>query len=311
MSITILLVDDHALFRKGLRTLLEEEEDLNVLGEAGDGLEAYERVKELQPEVVVMDITMPNSDGIEASKKILADYPDTKIVALSIHGGKRFVENMLQTGTVGYILKDSAPEELEQAIRVVHQGGQYLSSEVTGLVVSQYIEMLSRVQTSAGNAKLSKLEQEYILLIGEGCDADEIANRHELDPDALEALQQQVITKLGLTSKEEFVEYIGAKKWFSGQDGVEEALKKSLVERSKKTQKVVPQTSLIEPLTNRELDTLELMAKRLYNKEIAEELSVSIETVKTHVKNIFQKFGVGNRREAITKAKELGLVELD
>ncbi|VGO23460.1 response regulator [Pontiella sulfatireligans] len=308
MSISILLVDDHALFRKGLRAMLEED-DLNVVGEAGDGLEAYDKVKELQPDVVVMDITMPNSDGIEASGKILADFPDTKIIALSIHGGKRFVENMLQTGAVGYILKDSAPEELETAIRTVHQGGQYLSSEVTGLVVSQYMELLSRTQTSASKAKLTKLEKEYILLIGEGCDADEIASRHELDADALADLEEQIIKKLGMSSKEEFIEYVGAQKWFSGHDGVEQSLKKSLKERSK--QHETKQDELIEPLTNRELDTLELLMKRLYNKEIADELSVSVETVKTHVKNIFQKLDVGNRREAMLKAEELGLVSKD
>ena len=115
MKTTILVVDDHALFREGLKQLLELN-DFHVVGEAGDGGEAMAAVLELSPELVIMDITMPNIDGIAATRDIKAHSPDTKVIALSIHGGKRFVERMLQAGANGYILKDSAPEQLVEAV---------------------------------------------------------------------------------------------------------------------------------------------------------------------------------------------------
>ncbi len=142
MPTTILLVDDHPLFRKGLRLLLEEEPDMRVVGEAGDGKEAIERVRELSPDIVVMDITMPNLDGREATRQILSKSPDLKVVALSIHSGKQFVEGMLHAGVAGYILKDSVPEEMIQGIRTVLAGDVYLSRSVSGIVVSEYKKLL-------------------------------------------------------------------------------------------------------------------------------------------------------------------------
>jgi len=143
MTTTILIVDDHPLFRKGLHLIFEEEQDMRVVGEAGDGQEAIERVRELSPDVVVMDITMPNLNGMEATRRILMESPDTKIVALSIHAGKRFVKDMLSAGAAGYILKDSVPEELTNGIRKVMRGEVYLSSVITGVVVSEYVSLLS------------------------------------------------------------------------------------------------------------------------------------------------------------------------
>ena len=122
MPITILLVDDHPLFRKGLRLLFDEERDMKVVGEAGDGEEAISRVRELSPDVVVMDISMPGLNGIEATRQILTEAPETKVLALSIQGGKQFVKDMLEAGAAGYILKDSVPEELTDAVRKVRQG---------------------------------------------------------------------------------------------------------------------------------------------------------------------------------------------
>ena len=144
MKKTILIADDHPVFRQGLRLLLEKEKDLKVVGEAGDGLEAIDRVRELSPDIVVMDITMPNLDGIWATKKILAASPDTRVVALSVHSGKRFVREMLQAGAAGYILKETVPEEMIQGIRTVLSGDVYLSATVSGIVVSEYRKLLSK-----------------------------------------------------------------------------------------------------------------------------------------------------------------------
>jgi DNA-binding NarL/FixJ family response regulator len=257
-----------------------------------------------------MDITMPRLDGIEATRGILEESPETKVIALSIHGGKRFVEGMLQAGAAGYVLKDSVPEELVDAVRTVLRGETYMSPEVTGLVVSQYVEMLSRVQASGGSANLTEQEQQFIRLVGEGCVGEELAERLGISEAATNAIQLSVLKKLGLSTAGELIEYAGAQKWFAGKEGIEAAIQQAAASGKKRTRP--PQAlSLIEPLTNREQDTLELLAKRLQNKEIADKLGVSEETVKTHVKHILQKLFVSNRREAIEKARELGLITDD
>ncbi|MGD9052362.1 MAG: response regulator [Desulfobacterales bacterium] len=144
MAITILLVDDHPLFRKGLRLLLEEQNDFRIVGEAGDGREAIDRVRKHSPDVVIMDISMPDFNGIDATRRIVSEDSSAKVVALSIHAGKRFVEEMLQAGAAGYILKKSVPEDLVNGIRAVIQGDVYLSPAITGIVVSEYKELLAK-----------------------------------------------------------------------------------------------------------------------------------------------------------------------
>jgi DNA-binding NarL/FixJ family response regulator len=307
MSATILIVDDHALYREGIRGLLKRK-GFRVVGEAGDGREALEKVHELSPDVVVMDITMPNLDGIKATRGIMEASPNTKVIALSMHGGKRFVEDMLHAGAVGYILKDAVPEQLVDGIHAVLRGENYMSPTVTGLVVSQYIDLLSRVQASGTPAMLTKKEQQFLELVGEGCEGKEIARRLDQDEAAVESMQRHVLKKLDLSSVAELTEYAGAQKWFSGQEGMGAALQQAATSGRKKGGPPKPQP-LVEPLTNRELDVLLLLAKRLYDKEIAEELSVSVTTVRTHVGNVFQKLGVGKRHEAVDKSRALGIIE--
>ena len=150
----ILLVDDHPMLRKGLRLLIESEEGLRVVGEANDGQEAIDRVRELTPDIVVMDINMPNLNGIDATRKILAESPQTKVLALSIHSGKHYVENMLEAGAVGYLLKESAPEELIKAINVIGEGKSYLSADITGIVLSRL-----RQARGAGGASTAEAQR--------------------------------------------------------------------------------------------------------------------------------------------------------
>jgi DNA-binding NarL/FixJ family response regulator len=307
MTATILVVDDHEMFRDGIRRLLERN-GFNVIGEAADGREAMTAVRELSPDLVVMDISMPNVDGIEATGEIMASSPDTKVIALSIHGGKRFVEHMLQAGAAGYILKDSAPKQLVEAVNAVLKGQVYLSPTITGLVVAQYTNLLTRVQAAGGPGKLTEKEKHYIQLLGEGCYFEEIAARLAMDEAGVNALEQNVLEKLQLSAPEELLEYAGAQKWFEGQEGADATLQQAVTSAHKHTRQPRPHP-LIEPLTNRERDVLELLVKRLYDKEIANELSVSIPTVRTHISHILQKLDVGNRRAAADKAMELGLIE--
>ena len=150
---SILLVDDHAMLRKGLRALIEQEPGLSVIDEAGDGLEAIEKVRELQPDVVVMDINMPRLNGIEATRRILCEAPQTRILALSIHSAKRYVEEMLEAGVAGYLLKESAPEELLAAIWALRDGKGYLSAEITGIVIEKVRETTSAAANASGNRR--------------------------------------------------------------------------------------------------------------------------------------------------------------
>lgn len=149
MATTILLVDDHPLFRKGLRLLLEEETDFKIVGEAENGREAIDRVRTLSPDVVIMDIAMPDFNGIDATRKIVSEKPSVKVVALSEHSGKRFVEDMLQAGATGYVLKISVPEELVNGIKMVVTGEIYLSPAITGIVVEEFKQLLSKIPSTA------------------------------------------------------------------------------------------------------------------------------------------------------------------
>lgn len=143
---TILLVDDHEMLRKGLRVLIELEAGLHVIGEAGDGQQAIDQTRLHSPDIVVMDINMPDINGIEATRQIMLDCPETKILALSIHSGKTYVEEMLEAGAAGYLLKESAPKELIAAIQALSDGKGYLSPDVANIV-------LSRLRQSPGNEK--------------------------------------------------------------------------------------------------------------------------------------------------------------
>lgn len=148
MQTKVLLVDDHALLRKGLYLLLDGEPDLQVVGEAENGEMALQLAEELGPDVIVMDISMPGLNGIEATRQILAAHPGTRILALSIHGEKNFVDDMLAAGAAGYILKESVPEELITGIRTVKNGEVYLSAAITEVVVSEYRSLLTGPQTA-------------------------------------------------------------------------------------------------------------------------------------------------------------------
>ena len=157
MATKILLVDDHPLFRKGLLHLLDEQDEFRIVGEAGDGNTAIDKVRTLSPDVVIMDISMPDLDGIEATRRILSEVPSIKVIALSMHSSKRFVEDILRAGAVGYILKGSVPEDLVKGLRIVIGGDIYLSPAITGIVVSEFTQLLEKLPSEKADQNISPM----------------------------------------------------------------------------------------------------------------------------------------------------------
>ena len=175
MAIKIILADDHKIVRQGLRNMLEQETDLEVIGEADDGRMAVRLVQELSPQVVIMDVGMPDLNGIEATRQVLAESPGVKVIGLSMHCDRRFVMNMLKAGASGYLLKDSAFEELATAIRMVLGGKMYLSTEIANIVVKDYLQ-------GGGDESvfsvLTPREREVLQLMAEGKSSRQIADHH-------------------------------------------------------------------------------------------------------------------------------------
>lgn len=206
MSISILIAEDHAIVREGLRSLIEKQPDMEIVCEAEDGREAVERVRELLPDLVIMDITMPNLNGVEATRQIINEFPQTKVIALSIHSNRRFVADMLGAGATGYVLKECLFDELVQAIQVVAAGESYLSSRITGVVVDDYIKHLAAVADSPLSSLTSR-EREVLQLIAEGNTTKQIALALHVSTKTIEANRRQIMEKLDVHSIAELTKY--------------------------------------------------------------------------------------------------------
>ena len=203
----ILLVDDHRVLRSGLHLLLDAEHDLHVVGEADDGEAAIELARTLSPEVVVMDIAMPNMTGVDATRHILSHRPETKVIALSVHAGHKFVDNMLRAGARGYVLKESAPEELVTAIRSVVQGQVYLSPSVTGTLVSRYVDAAADGDAAMFSSELTTQQKNMVRLIVEGHSTGEAAAKMGVSPDQGERIARHLMQRVGVQTIEELATY--------------------------------------------------------------------------------------------------------
>jgi len=206
MSIKVLLVDNHAIIREGLRSLLEKQHEMEVIADTDDGRKAIELVRELLPNIVIMDITMPGLNGIEATRQITAEFPDVKVIALSIHSKRRYVADMLSAGATGYILKECLFDELVQAIKAVAAGGRYLSPRITDVVVSDYVKRLSATVDSPFGT-LKTREREVLQLVVEGKSTKQIALELHVSTKTIEANRRQIMEKLNIHSIAELTKY--------------------------------------------------------------------------------------------------------
>lgn len=206
MSTRVLIADDHKIFREGLRALLEKQRGIEVVAEAKDGLEAVRFAQKLIPDVVIMDVAMPEKNGIEATRETLEVLPKTKVIALSMHSDRRFVLQMLKAGAVGYLLKDSAFEELAAAIQAVVSGQTYLSPKITDVVIKEYLHSQTRSEASVFTI-LTHREREVLQLLAEGKSTKEIAATLHVSVKTIETHRQQVMDKLDIHSVAELTKY--------------------------------------------------------------------------------------------------------
>jgi len=206
MRTTILLVDDHQVLRQGLRQLLSHEADMHVVAEAANGRDAVRLAAEHSPNVVVMDISMPDLNGIEATRQILNKAPAAKVIALSAHADHRMVAEILKAGAMGYTLKESAYEELVLAIRAVRAGKIYLSSRLVGSVVDHYVRRDGDGENGAF-AKLTPREREVLQLMAEGKSTKEVAAGLTVSTKTVETHRRQIMEKLDLHSVAELTKY--------------------------------------------------------------------------------------------------------
>ncbi|MCX5806164.1 MAG: response regulator transcription factor [Proteobacteria bacterium] len=206
MSIKIILADDHKIIREGLHALLEKNKAMEVVAEAQDGLTTVRLAKKLLPDIVIMDIGMPDMNGIDATRQIIAETKDIRVIALSMHSDRRFVLQMLKAGASGYLLKDSAFEELELAIQTVMSGQPYLSPKITDVVIKEYIHNIPANETTAFSA-LTTREREVLQLLAEGKTTKQIAVYLNISIKTIETHRQQVMEKLNMHSIAELTKY--------------------------------------------------------------------------------------------------------
>lgn len=205
--IRIVLAEDHAMMRDGLRSLIRKEKDLRIVGEAKTGTEAVEYAKKLGPHVMILDIGLPDLNGIDATRMILKDYPHIRIIGLSMHADRSLVGEMLKAGACGYVPKDCAVEELIESIHQAMAGNTYLSPEITLGVVDNFVRNPHREGTESAFAVLSNRERQVLQLLAEGNATKEIADKLSVSVRTAETHRRNIMDKLNMRSVAELTKY--------------------------------------------------------------------------------------------------------
>ena len=207
MSITVFLADDHAIVRDGLRFLLNAQSDITVVGDAADGREAVRQVTRLQPNIAILDITMPELNGIEAAHQIRQLCPTVQVIMLSMHGNIEHVIHALQAGAYGYLLKESAGMEVVNAVRVVHTGHRYLSQKISDTLIDDYTRQSHDMEDKSPLASLSPREREVMQLVVEGKSNPKIADLLSISPKTVETYRSRLMQKLNISDLPSLVKF--------------------------------------------------------------------------------------------------------
>ena len=203
--IKVLLVDDHAMFRAGIKALIEAAGKVEVVGEASSGDEAVDKVRELKPDVVVMDLSMPGSNGLEATRRIAALELDTAVLVLTVHAEEEYLVPVVEAGASGYLTKTSADTDLLEAIRVVSRGQVFLPPKATTLLLKQY--KAAETDQEVGLKDLSTREQEVLALTAEGFSSREIGKKLFISPKTVDTYRSRIMEKLGLSHRSDLVRF--------------------------------------------------------------------------------------------------------
>ena len=206
-TIRIVLADDHPVVRMGLRALLNSEPDIQVVGEANNGVEALAQVASLGPDIVVMDISMPEMDGMEATRRIRDSFPETKVLILTVHAQERYLFPVLKAGAAGYVLKSTIDTRLVDAIRTVAEGGVFLYATATRMLLEDYLGQLETSGSQDDYDSLSEREREVLKLCALGHTAAEIADHLSLSPKTVETYRTRVMQKLNMSTRSDLVKY--------------------------------------------------------------------------------------------------------
>ena len=197
-KIKVLIADDHQILREGLKYILDTQADMKVIGEASDGRQAVKEAKRINPDVVIMDIAMPELNGIEAARQIIEECPSVKVIILSMHYSTEHIYQALQAGAKGFVIKDAAGKELMQAVRAVYGGHRYLSEKVDEILIEDYLMQRREMQPQGPLESLSPREREILQLVAEGKTSAAIAEILFISPKTVETYRSRLMHKLGL-----------------------------------------------------------------------------------------------------------------
>ena len=206
-TITVFLADDHTIVRQGLAKLLEAEPDIRVVGEAENGREAVRKVEELKPQVVIMDISMPLLNGIDATRQIRKSRPETRVIILSMHAHDRYITELFRLGASGYLLKDSTGTDIVKAIHAAADGDKYLSPSISRRVIDDYVTLKDKTSTEELYGSLSNREREVFQMIAEGRSTREISDTLCISPSTVKTHRAKIMEKLKMENLSQLVQF--------------------------------------------------------------------------------------------------------